>query len=179
MPHRRIEAHIHPQAQMKVITALQDERNVQFILTTHSPNITSKVKLGADEDVNNIIICNGKNVFPMGKDYTKLNKKDYKYLDTFLDVTKSNLFFAKGVILVEGWAEEILLPVIAEKMGIDLTQKEISVVNVGSTAYLHFARIFMRRNEPNMNVKCAIVTDLDVKPDDPEKNRKKIRKERM
>lgn len=60
---------------MKVITALQDERNVQFILTTHSPNITSKVKLGADEDVNNIIICNGKNVFPMGKDYTKLNKK--------------------------------------------------------------------------------------------------------
>jgi putative ATP-dependent endonuclease of OLD family len=167
-----LEAHIHPQAQMKVITALQDERNVQFILTTHSPNITSKVKLGADEDVNNIIICNGKNVFPMGKDYTQLNKKDYKYLDTFLDVTKSNLFFAKGVILVEGWAEEILLPVIAEKMGIDLTQKEISVVNVGSTAYLHFARIFMRRNEPNMNVKCAIVTDLDVKPDDPEKKQK-------
>lgn len=57
-------------------------------------------------------------------------------------------------------------------MGIDLTQKEISVVNVGSTAYLHFARIFMRRNEPNMNVKCAIVTDLDVKPDDPEKKQK-------
>lgn len=167
-----LEAHIHPQAQMKVITALQDEKNVQFILTTHSPNITSKVRLGADEDVNNIIICNGKNVFPMGKDYTLLNKKDYKYLDTFLDVTKSNLFFAKGVILVEGWAEEILLPVIAEKMGIDLTQKEISVVNVGSTAYLHFARIFMRRNEPNMDVKCAIVTDLDVKPDDPNKSQK-------
>mgnify|MGYP000858636202 FL=1 len=74
--------------------------------------------------------------------------------------------------MVEGWAEEILLPVIAEKMGIDLTQKEISVVNVGSTAYLHFARIFMRRNEPNMDVKCAIVTDLDVKPDDPNKSQK-------
>lgn len=167
-----LEAHIHPQAQMKVITALQNEKNVQFILTTHSPNITSKVSLGADEDVNNIIICNGKNVFPMGKDYTWLNKKDYKYLDTFLDVTKSNLFFAKGVILVEGWAEEILLPVIAEKMGIDLTQKEISIVNVGSTAYLHFARIFMRRSAPNMDVKCAIVTDLDVKPDDPERTSK-------
>lgn len=167
-----LEAHIHPQAQMKVITALQDERNVQFILTTHSPNITSKVKLGSDEDVNNIIICNGKNVFPMGKDYTQLSKKDYKYLDTFLDVTKSNLFFAKGVILVEGWAEEIILPILAEKMGIDLTQKEISVVNVGSTAYLHFARIFMRQNAPSMDVKCAIVTDLDVKPDDPEKAQK-------
>jgi putative ATP-dependent endonuclease of OLD family len=50
----------------------------------------------------------------MGAGYTKLEKKDYKFLDTFLDVTKSNLFFAKGVILVEGWAEEILIPVIAE-----------------------------------------------------------------
>ena len=160
-----LEAHIHPQAQMKVISALQKEKNVQFILTTHSPNITSKVKLGADEDVNNIMICNSNLVFPMGKDYTKLERKDYKYLDTFLDVTKSNLFFAKGVIIVEGWAEEILIPAIASKLGIDLTQREISIVNVGSTAYLHFARIFMRSNGPEMNVKCAIVTDLDIKPD--------------
>lgn len=160
-----LEAHIHPQAQMKVISALQREKNVQFILTTHSPNITSKVKLGSDEDANNILICNSNHVFPMGKDYTKLAKKDYKYLDTFLDVTKSNLFFAKGVIIVEGWAEEILIPAIASKLGIDLTQREISIVNVGSTAYLHFARIFMRSNGQEMKVKCAIVTDLDIKPD--------------
>lgn len=160
-----LEAHIHPQAQMKVISALQQEEGVQFILTTHSPNITSKVKLGKDNDVNSILMCNSSNVFPMGPGFTKLEKNDYKYLDTFLDVTKSNLFFAKGVILVEGWAEEILIPIIASKMGIDLTQHEISVVNVGSTAYLHFARIFMRQVAPEMNVKCAIVTDLDVRPD--------------
>lgn len=160
-----LEAHIHPQAQMKVISALQQEDDVQFILTTHSPNITSKVKLGKDNDVNSILMCNSNNVFPLGPGYTKLAKLDYKYLDTFLDVTKSNLFFAKGVILVEGWAEEILIPVIAAKMGIDLTQHEVSVVNVGSTAYLHFARIFMRQDAPEMEVKCAIVTDLDVRPD--------------
>lgn len=161
-----LEAHIHPQAQMKVISALQKEKKVQFILTTHSPNITSKVKLGADEDVNNILICNSNLVFPMGKDHTRLDKKDYKYLDTFLDVTKSNLFFAKGVIIVEGWAEEILIPTIASKLGIDFTLREISIVNVGSTAYLHFSRIFMRSKGPEMNVKCAIITDLDIKPDD-------------
>lgn len=160
-----LEAHIHPQAQMKVISALQQEEGVQFILTTHSPNITSKVKLGKDNDVNNILMCNSNNVFPLGLGYTKLEKMDYKFLDTFLDVTKSNLFFAKGVILVEGWAEEILIPVIAAKMGLDLTQHEVSVVNVGSTAYLHFARIFMRQAAPEMKVRCAIVTDLDVKPD--------------
>lgn len=164
-----LEAHIHPQAQMKVISALQQEKGVQFILTTHSPNITSKVKLGKDNVFNSILMCNSNNVFPMGPGYTKLDKKDYKYLDTFLDVTKSNLFFAKGVILVEGWAEEILIPIIASKMGIDLTLHEISVVNVGSTAYLHFARIFMRKAVPEMNVKCAIITDLDVRPDTPDK----------
>lgn len=171
-----LEAHIHPQAQMKVISALQKEESVQFILTTHSPNITSKVKLGKDTDVNSILICNSDNVFPMGAGYTKLEKKDYKFLDTFLDVTKSNLFFAKGVILVEGWAEEILIPVIASKMGLDLTQHEISVVNVGSTAYLHFARVFMRRSEPEMKVKCAIVTDLDVRPDTENKAQKESEK---
>lgn len=171
-----LEAHIHPQAQMKVISALQQEEGVQFILTTHSPNITSKVKLGKDNDVNSILMCNSNNVFPLGPGYTKLAKQDYKYLDTFLDVTKSNLFFAKGVILVEGWAEEILIPVIAAKMGIDLTQHEVSVVNVGSTAYLHFARIFMRQEAPEMEVKCAIVTDLDVKPDTP--NKAQVEKEK-
>lgn len=170
-----LEAHIHPQAQMKVISALQQESGVQFILTTHSPNITSKVKLGKDNDTNSILVCNSGNVFPMGAGYTKLEKKDYQYLDTFLDVTKSNLFFAKGVVLVEGWAEEILIPVIASKIGVDLTEHEISVVNVGSTSYLHFARIFMRQVAPEMQVKCAIVTDLDIRPGAPDK----VQKEKM
>lgn len=160
-----LEAHIHPQAQMKVIDGLLKENTVQFIMTTHSPNITSKIKLGNQSDRNNILMCKHKCVFPLGPGYTKLNEKDYKYLDHFLDVTKSNLFFAKGILLVEGWAEEILLPIIANKIGIDFTQKEISIINVGSTAYLHFARIFMPQNGIENPVKCAIITDLDVRPD--------------
>ena len=61
-------------------------------------------------------------------------------------------------------------------MGLDLTQHEISVVNVGSTAYLHFARVFMRKSEPEMKVKCAIVTDLDVRPDTENKAQKESEK---
>lgn len=160
-----LEAHIHPQAQMKVIDGLLKENTVQFILTTHSPNITSKIKLGDQSNGNNILMCKHKCVFPLGPGYTKLNEKDYKYLDHFLDVTKSNLFFAKGVLLVEGWAEEILLPILAKKIGIDFTQKEISIINVGSTAYLHFAKIFMPLQGMENLVKCAIITDLDVRPD--------------
>lgn len=150
---------------MKVIDGLLKENKVQFVLTTHSPNITSKIKLGDASNRNNILMCKNRNVFPLGPGYTKLIQKDYKYLDHFLDVTKSNLFFAKGVLLVEGWAEEILLPILAKKIGIDFTQKEVSIINVGSTAYLHFAKIFMPQQGKENPVKCAIITDLDIRPE--------------
>lgn len=145
-----LEAHLHPQAQMKIIEKLKkesEENNIQFILTTHSPNIASKVNLKS------LIICKENDVFPMGEDFTILGdeiktgkyKNSYEYLERFLDVTKSNLFFMKGIILVEGWSEEILIPKIAEKIGYDLTKQEISIINVGSTAFLHFAKIFLRK----------------------------------
>ena len=157
-----LEAHLHPQAQMKIIEKLKkesEENNIQFILTTHSPNIASKV------DLKSLIICNNNDAFPMGIGCTKLEEKNYTYLKRFLDVTKSNLFFAKGVILVEGWSEEILLPAIAKKLGYDLTRKEISIINVASTAYLHFAKIFLRNDNKIMNIPVAVITDLDNRPD--------------
>lgn len=161
-----LEAHLHPQAQMKIIETLDREskKGIQFILTTHSPNIASKV------DLKSLIICKNNNVFPLGEDYTYLGQKtkeskyvnSYKYLKRFLDVTKSNLFFAKGVILVEGWSEELLIPEIAKKIDCDLTKKEVSIVNVGSTAYLDFAKVFLRKeNNDKLEVPVSIVTDLD------------------
>ena len=168
-----LEAHLHPQAQMKIIEVLESEAKsgIQFILTTHSPNISSKI------DLQSLILCNRKDVFPLGeyysieddkpvnKSYTKLEKEDYIYLSRFLDVTKSNLFFAKGVILVEGWSEEIIIPELAKKIGHDLTKEEVSIVNVASTAYLHFAKIFIRNDGKNIKIPVSIVTDLDNRPD--------------
>ena len=159
------EAHLHPQAQMKVLETIQKQKGTQFIITTHSPNLASKVKLYEDKN-NQVVICKDGRVFPMGPDYTLLAKEDYEFLDHFLDVTKSNLLFARGIILVEGWAEEILLPAIAEKMSKNLTAHEVSIVNVGSTAYMRYAKVFMRRNRESMGCKVAIVTDLDVRPND-------------
>lgn len=153
-----LEAHLHPQAQMKVIEKLLAEKNVQFILTTHSPNLASKVPLKS------LMICKDNNVYPLGEDYTLLEKKNYKYLERFLDVSKSNLFFAKGLIIVEGWAEEIIIPELAKKIGYDLTKHEVSIVNVGSTAYLHFAKIFLRNDDAKLDYPVSIVTDLDITP---------------
>lgn len=155
-----IEAHIHPQAQLRVIKYLQSKENTQFIITTHSVTLASIVK------VENLILCNNYNVFPMSKEYTKLESGDYEFLNRFLDATKSNLLFAKGVILVEGDAENILIPTIADIIGKPLEKFGVSVVNVGNTAFLRYSNIFKRVDGATIGIPVAIVTDLDVRPEE-------------
>lgn len=152
-----LEAHLHPQAQMQVIEAFQKQKDIQLILSTHSPNLASKLSL------ENLIVCNNGNAFPMGKGLTKLNPDNYKFLEKFLDTTKANLFFAKGVIFVEGWAEEILLPSLAKLIGYDLTKHGVSVVNVGNIGFEHYSKIFIRNNAPYMTVPISVITDSDIR----------------
>ncbi len=156
-----IEAHLHPQTQIKLIEAIQgigETNDIQFIMTTHSPNLASKIKL------ENLIVVKNGNAYPMGNAYTKLDKGDYYFLERFLDSTKANLFFANGVILVEGDAENILLPTIAKLIGKNLSNYGVSIVNVGSVAFLRYSKIFLRQLEPHFNVPVAVITDVDVKP---------------
>lgn len=152
-----LEAHLHPQAQMQVIEHLQKQSDIQLILTSHSPNLVSKLEL------KNLIVCHGGNAFPMGSKHTKLDEENYKFLEKFLDTTKANLFFAKGVIFVEGWSEEILLPSLAKLIATDLTAKGISIVNIGNTGFEHYARIYLREIRPYMTMPIAVVTDPDVR----------------
>lgn len=154
-----LEAHLHPQAQLHLIQYLQNQSNIgQFILSTHS------TILGASISLENLIICKGDKVFPMGIGHTKLEPMNYGFLQRFLDATKANLFFSRGVILVEGDAENLLLPTIAEIIDRPLHRYGVSIVNVGSTAFLHYARIFNRKDGPDMGIKVAVITDMDIKP---------------
>lgn len=157
-----IEAHLHPQAQLKVIDALQNDEHLnkgQLILTTHSTTLASKVKL------DNLILCHENDVYPMFNDekHTKLDKGDYEFLERFLDATKANLFFAKGVIIVEGDAENLLIPAIAEIINRPLQNYGVSIVNVGSTAFMRYAKIFQRKDGKTLNIPVACITDLDIK----------------
>jgi putative ATP-dependent endonuclease of OLD family len=152
-----LEAHLHPQAQMQIIESLQNQEEIQLILTTHSPNLASKLNL------ENLIICNNNRAFPMGKTYTKFASNQYVFLEKFLDTTKANLFFATGVILVEGWAEEILIPSLAKRIGINLTEKGVSVVNIGNTGFEHYSKIFLRKEEPKMTIPVSVITDSDIR----------------
>ncbi len=157
-----IEAHLHPQAQLRLIEFLQEESEnseVQLIMTTHSSNLASKINL------NNLIIFKNANAFPMGEDFTKLYYSDYEYLKKFLDSTKANLFFANGVIIVEGIAENLIIPSIAEIIDKPLSKFGVSIVNVGSKALLRYSRIFHRKGSSTMGIPVACVTDRDILPD--------------
>lgn len=172
-----LEAHLHPQAQMKVINKLlqcSEKDNIQFILTSHSPNLTSKLP------IENLIYCHKESCYPMGKNFTNLDEDDYKYLQKFLDVTKSNLFFAKGLIFVEGWSEEIFLPsfaIVLKNNGIitkDLTEAGVSIINVGNLAFLRYVKIFQRKDNTVIDLPISIITDSDVSKYQKEKDSNQI-----
>lgn len=159
------EAHLHTQRQLRVMKYLQDqavEKAVQIIVTTHSPNLASAISL------DNMVMIQNRHAFSLKKGETKLEPFDYRFLERFLDVTKANLFFARGVMIVEGDAENILLPTLARLIGRDFTEYGVSIVNVGGVGLRRYARIFQRRDTAKagqLGIPIACVTDMDVMPD--------------
>ncbi|ACE93643.1 hypothetical protein RHECIAT_PA0000299 (plasmid) [Rhizobium etli CIAT 652] len=165
------EAHLHPQLQMKFLRALREgfggqNSSLQSILTTHSPNLASKAPL---ENV--ILMAEGK-AFSLRKDETRLDAQNYVHLEKFLDVTKSNLFFAKSVMIVEGDGENILLSTFADLLGTPFEDFGVSVVNVGSIAFAPFARIFQRAGMDDpadsgkwLRTRVVCLRDLDLWPE--------------
>ena len=136
-------------------------RPVQVILTTHSPNLSSKIAL------ENLVLMHGRKAYSLGRQHTKLDEGDYRFLARFLDVTKANLFFARGLLVVEGDAETILLPALAKLLGRDLTRHGVSLVNVGGVGLRRYARILQRAHPSKgvLNIPVACISDMDVMPD--------------
>ncbi|NRB39739.1 MAG: AAA family ATPase [Pseudomonadales bacterium] len=157
------EAHLHTQRQLNVMAYLQEQAKklgVQIIITTHSPNLASTIKL------DNIVMLQGAVAFSLEQGKTKLAPSDYRFLARFLDATKANLFFARGVMIVEGDAENVLLPMIAKLIGSDFVSHGVSIVNVGGVGLRRYARIFQRNDEnEHLKIPVACVTDMDVMPD--------------
>ena len=151
-----LEAHLHPQYQLRLIDYISSQQNnEQFILSTHSITLASKLRL------ENLVVLKDKEAFPMAAAYTMMTPADYKFLERFLDATKANLFFAKGLIMVEGDAENLLIPAIAELMDKHLHKHGVSIVNVGSTAYKRYVNIFKRKDGKSFDMPISVVSDLD------------------
>lgn len=163
------EAHLHPQRQLRLMAFLQEQakkqrtdgQRIQIIVTTHSPNLASDLQL------DNLALIEGGRAFPLSEGKTKLSASDYRFLERFLDVTKANLFFARAVLIVEGDAENILLPVIAKLIGRDFHHHGVSAVNVGGVGLGRYGRIFMREDAERdgvIGIPVACITDMDVMP---------------
>lgn len=95
-------------------------------------------------------------------------------LERYLDAKRSALLFSKGVVLVEGDGEEILLPALVENaLGVSLDEIGISVINIGSVAFEHIASIF---SEERLQRYCSVVTDSDTYLKDAKKSKENASK---
>lgn len=159
------EAHIHPQLQNVLFEYFKkmEQVNIQVFITSHSPTITAKTNL----DNTIVLYSKENNINYVSIRNIPLGSKHKKYLERFLDVTKSQLFFARGVILVEGISEALLLPVFAFIMDLNkdkynLDKSGVEVINIGGVAFEPFAKLFNNQDlKKNLNFRCTLVTDDD------------------
>jgi putative ATP-dependent endonuclease of the OLD family len=159
------EAHLHPQLQDLLMRFLQSEAvgPTQVIATTHSPTFASSARV----DRLTVLARANAQSKPVARlpKHFGLDDKQLAYLGRFLDVTKASLFFARGVILVEGVAEQLLLPVIAERLGRPLAANGVSVINIGGVAFPPFTDLF---GEEKLPYRLSVVSDSDGQPADDE-----------
>lgn len=147
------EAHLHAHIQKTLFQNI-DKNKAQIIYSTHSTHISSVSQISSV----NILAKHGKKSLAF-QPSNGLSLNEISRLERYLDATRSTLLFAKSVILVEGDAEQILIPVmVKEVLGVNLDELGISIINVGSTEFKNIARIFDKKR---VQRKCAIITDED------------------
>jgi len=147
------EAHIHNHIQKTLFDKL-DYTDTQIIYSTHSTQISEV------SNVKNInILAKKLNYAEVFQPAKGLKSKSINQIQRYLDAIRTNLLFAKGVILVEGDAEEILIPQMVKKaFGVSLDELGISLINIRSTGFKNVAQLF---HSDRIRRKCSILTDLD------------------
>lgn len=161
------EAHIHTHIQRTLFDKLKVTKDyTQIITTTHSTylaevsevkNINILKSIGS----NSISMQPSQGLDEFGKKNLQLkNLKLSDCIERYLDSKRSVLLFSKGVVLVEGDGEEILIPnLIKNALGVSLDEMGIGLVNVGSVSFEYIASLF---SEERIKRTCAIVTDEDI-----------------
>lgn len=162
------EAHLHPTMQFQFLNFLKDnlkDKKVrQVFITSHSTHITSSALL--DDLIclykfqNTVHVSYPGRVF-ISNQAGQGNSDSKKYVQRFFDATKSNMLFAEKIILVEGIAEQLLIPVFAKYLGRNLEENHVSVINVGGKYFQHFLYLFDSTQENTINRKVACITDID------------------
>lgn len=160
------EAHIHPHIQKTLFENLKVTDNyTQIIMTTHSTHLSEvsdirKMNILKSKDNISIAMNPINNLDTFGEKILGLEKLDFKKcIERYLDAKRSVLLFSKGIILVEGDGEEILIPnMVKLSFGVSLDELGISIINVGNVAFENIACLF---DDERIRKNCSIITDLD------------------
>lgn len=155
------EAHLHPQLLDLLFNFFKKSGNtskIQIFLTSHSPSLVSK----SDIDSIHIMYNDGGRIKNTSLNKVGLSDVQKEDLKRYLDVTKSQMFFAKRVVFVEGISEAILLNEFAKLLEKPFDKYSVEIININGVAFEPFAQLF-RNNEKNTNIKfpCAIISDND------------------
>lgn len=155
------EAHLHPQLQLTLFKALS-VLPFQSILTTHSTHITANAGLAS------YVVLTQRGAPAIASSVpvrdAQLEPAEIRDLERYLDATRSNLLFARKVMLVEGPAELFLIPALLKQVeDIDLEREGISVIPIYGVHFGIYAKLFSTDALPK---KCAIIADGDLTPSD-------------
>ncbi|WP_077369224.1 ATP-dependent nuclease [Anaerosalibacter sp. Marseille-P3206] len=180
------ETFMHPQMQElfikninEAISSLLESRNKnvnsQLIITTHSSHIlNSKIHSGntfnninyVTMKHNNTHVVNLYDDVVISKNTTDNNYKrenDLKFLKKHIKYKVSELFFSDAIIIVEGITEETLLKYYIDRDN-KLNKYYISIFNIDGAHGLVYHELIKLLNVPTL-----IITDLDIKRLDEEK----------
>ena len=162
------EAHIHTHIQKSLFSKLPSGRT-QVIVSTHSTHISSASKIAS---VN--VLAKKADHAEVYQPARGLSLETVSRVERYLDAIRSTLLFAKGVLLVEGDAEQIMIPAMLRAVfGVTPDELGFSVIPMSSAFFDHVAVIFA---DDRIQRPCAITTDLDKAlidlPDNPEDDTK-------
>lgn len=177
------EAHLHMQVQQvfikeayRVLTEnkfLKDNANftTQLVITTHSSHIVKEIdfcdlryfkRLPATKErqiPTTIVIDLSKVFYIENKDDTE--NKTRRFASRYLKTTHCDIFFADAIILVEGIAENMLLPHFIHSKYQKLNQMYISILEINGR---HSHRL--KELIETIGIDTLIITDLDTVSND-------------
>lgn len=149
------EAHLHPQLQRAVFDKLfkNTDSAQALIVTSHSPTLAAIAPLRS-------IVCLRLQERAASQAYSlaqlPVTPDELDDIERYLTATRSELLFARGVIFVEGDAEEALLSVFADALGHNLDQLGITVCNVAGVNFTPYVKL-----AGSLGLPFAVVTDWD------------------
>lgn len=172
------EAHLHPHLQRTVYREYLAEKNevreapesISYFLTTHSPHIASVTPLNSLVVLRKMSDGSSTGVSTAG---LKMDPADKSDIERYLDVSRAEVLFGRGVILVEGDAEKFLIPLLAKRAGYDLDAMGITLCSVSGTNFLPYVKFF---GSSGLNMPLAVLTDFDPYNDDKSRGRIRVKK---